>query len=55
MHTGLQHQSPTPTLSPDAAARIVARASELGFQEVGIADADLSAAEAGLLAWLAAC
>ena len=36
----------------DALARISGWARELGFQEVGIADTDLSADEAGLLAWL---
>jgi epoxyqueuosine reductase len=35
------------------AARIRAWAYELGFQAVGISDTDLSAAEAGLLEWLA--
>ncbi len=35
------------------AARIRAWAQELGFQAVGISDTDLSAAEAGLLEWLA--
>ena len=37
----------------DASARIAEWARTLGFQEVGIADTDLSAAEEGLLAWLA--
>ena len=36
----------------DALARISGWARELGFQEVGVADTDLSADEAGLLAWL---
>src|SRR5213595_1002627 len=35
------------------AARIKAWGAELGFQAVGIADADLSAAEPRLLEWLA--
>ena len=35
-------------------SRIAEWAHELGFQQVGIADADLGAAEAGLLSWLAA-
>jgi epoxyqueuosine reductase len=37
---------------PALAKRIKAWGSELGFQAVGIADADLSAAEPRLLAWL---
>jgi len=35
------------------ARRIKAWGTELGFQAVGIADADLSAAEPRLLEWLA--
>jgi epoxyqueuosine reductase len=55
MHTGFQQQPVRPAVTPDAAlARIEAWASALGFQDVGVADTDLSAAEAGLLAWLAA-
>lgn len=43
------------TLEPGALAhRIKAWAHELGFDGVGIADPDLSTAEPGLLAWLAA-
>jgi epoxyqueuosine reductase len=38
----------------DVASLILRWAGELGFQEAGIADTDLSAAEAGLLDWLAA-
>jgi epoxyqueuosine reductase len=44
-------------LGPDAQAlvrRLQAWARELGFSRIGIADIDLSAAEAGLQAWLAA-
>ena len=42
-------------IAPEASAgaAIVRWARELGFQECGIADTDLSAAEAGLLDWLA--
>lgn len=55
MHTGFQQQPARPTVTPGAAAaRIEGWAIGLGFQEVGIADTDLSAAEAGLLDWLAA-
>ncbi len=55
MHTGFQQQPARPAVTPDAAAaRIAAWASGLGFQEIGVADTDLSAAEAGLLDWLAA-
>jgi len=38
----------------DAAASIIRWGSELGFQEIGVSDTDLSAGEAGLLDWLAA-
>jgi epoxyqueuosine reductase len=47
---------PGPEPAPDAAAFVqdIARwARELGFDAVGIADTDLSAAEPGLAAWLA--
>jgi epoxyqueuosine reductase len=55
MHTGFQQPPARPAVTPnDAAARIEGWAIGLGFQEVGIADTDLSAAEAGLLDWLAA-
>jgi epoxyqueuosine reductase len=55
MHTKFQQQPVPPAVTPEAAAaRIAAWAQALGFQEVGVADTDLSAAEAGLLAWLAA-
>jgi epoxyqueuosine reductase len=54
MHTGLEQRPALPTVTPGAAARIEGWAIELGFQKVGIADTDLSAAEAGLLDWLAA-
>src|SRR5947209_20317835 len=37
----------------DVVTQITAWSRELGFQEVGVADTDLSAAEGGLLAWLA--
>src|SRR5450830_1245625 len=55
MHTGFQQQPARPTVTPGAAAaHLEGWAIGLGFQEVGIADTDLSAAEAGLLDWLAA-
>jgi epoxyqueuosine reductase len=55
MHTEIRHKPARPAVTPGAAlARIETWASALGFQEIGVADADLSAAEAGLLAWLAA-
>jgi epoxyqueuosine reductase len=55
MHTGFEQPPGRPAVTPDdAAARIADWARHLGFQEVGVADTDLSAAEAGLLAWLAA-
>lgn len=47
-----------PTPPADAAhdwlARLGAWARELGFSQIGVADVDLSSAEPGLLAWLAA-
>jgi epoxyqueuosine reductase len=43
----------SPSLDLDSLARsIKAWGRELGFQEIGIADTDLTAAEAGLLTWL---
>lgn len=49
----MQNEVPQ-TINYDAlAARIRAWAHELGFQAVGISDTDLSAAESGLLEWLA--
>ncbi|MEO8136279.1 MAG: tRNA epoxyqueuosine(34) reductase QueG [Betaproteobacteria bacterium] len=49
----LKNPSPTGPNPADAWHRIATWARELGFQEIGIADTDLSAAEAGLLNWLA--
>ncbi|MBK9609264.1 MAG: tRNA epoxyqueuosine(34) reductase QueG [Betaproteobacteria bacterium] len=55
MHKGPRQQRVASAVIPaDAAGRIAAWAAELGFQESGIADTDLSATEAGLLQWLAA-
>ena len=42
-----------PTAVTALAAKVKAWGRELGFQAVGIADTDLSAAEPGVLAWLA--
>ena len=53
MHTGITLLEAA--ASPDSAlAQIEEWARALGFQQVGIADTDLSAAEAGLLSWLGA-
>ena len=49
-----QQQVASAAIPADAAGHIAAWAAELGFQESGVADTDLSAAEAGLLEWLAA-
>jgi epoxyqueuosine reductase len=49
----MQKINPRQVDYPALAAQIRAWAHELGFQEVGISDTDLSAAESGLLEWLA--
>ena len=55
MHTEIvESRVERQTNHADAAARIAGWAEDLGFQQLGITDTDLSAAEAGLLAWLAA-
>ncbi|WP_404935633.1 tRNA epoxyqueuosine(34) reductase QueG [Mitsuaria sp. WAJ17] len=48
-------QTPQKTLDPQAVMQqLQAWAHELGFSQIGVADIDLSSAEAGLLAWLEA-
>ena len=55
MHREIQQPPGRATLTPeDAAAMIMRWGAELGFQEIGISDTELSAAESGLLDWLAA-
>jgi epoxyqueuosine reductase len=55
MHSETQLEPVTaPIIPEDVAATIMRWGNELGFQEVGVSDTDLSAAEAGLLDWLAA-
>jgi len=49
----MQNGNPQPINYAALAAQIRTWAFELGFQAVGISDTDLSAAEAGLLEWLA--
>ena len=49
----MQKESPRQVDYPALAVQIRAWADELGFQAVGISDTDLSAAETGLLEWLA--
>jgi len=49
----MQKEGPRQIDYPALAAQIRAWAHELGFQAVGISDTDLSAAESGLLEWLA--
>jgi len=49
----MQNEVPQSINYTALAAQICAWAHELGFQAVGISDTDLSAAEAGLLEWLA--
>ena len=49
-----QQQVASAAIPADAAGHIAVWAAELGFQESGVADTDLSAAEAGLLEWLVA-
>jgi epoxyqueuosine reductase len=52
---GHPHVDPAGSPPPgDAMVAIAGWSRELGFQDIGVADADLSAAEAGLLDWLAA-
>ena len=53
MHTETQEKTGRTTITPgDALTHITEWASALGFQDIGVADTDLSSAEAGLLAWL---
>ncbi|WP_269633067.1 tRNA epoxyqueuosine(34) reductase QueG [Pelomonas sp. BJYL3] len=48
-------QTPQKTLDPQTVMQqLQAWAHELGFSQIGVADIDLSSAEAGLLAWLQA-
>ena len=49
----MQNVNPQPINYAALVAQIRAWAQELGFRAVGISDTDLSAAEAGLLQWLA--
>ena len=49
----MQKESPRQVDYPALAVQIRAWAHELGFQAAGISDTDLSAAESGLLEWLA--
>jgi epoxyqueuosine reductase len=44
----------TTTLAQEIARQLPAWSSALGFSQIGVADVDLSSAEPGLLAWLAA-
>lgn len=53
LRPGLSTVSPSGLNPDEVLSRLRLWASELGFSQIGVADVDLSSAEAGLLAWLA--